>query len=136
MATTSDEVSAAVAHPAEAPIRRLCSLSIHDASSSAEDVLVDTSMFPAGSVCIGDIMKIVAVEGFEQRKAGAVEDPHIDANRSKLAAEIGGEGGTAPRDSNMSQSYDHLLGSEKSNIFVVRNISQEMRSKHPGLQVR
>ena len=136
MTTGNDEVPAGVAKPAKAPIRRLCSLSIHDASSSSEDIMVDTSLFPAGSVCSGDIMKLVAVEGFEKRKSGAAEDFHNDADGSKLAAEFGEEGGTAPSDVNDSQSYDHLLGSERSNIFVAEGMSQEMLSKHPHLQVR
>ena len=80
-------------------------------------------------------MKIVAVEGLEERKSGTVDDMYVDANRSKLVNEAGGEGGTAPSGTNASPASEHLLGSEKSDIVVVKGMGQEMLSKHPNLQV-
>ncbi len=137
-ATGDDEVPAGSSKPRNAPtlpIRRLCSLSLHDASSSTEDILLDTSLFPPESVRTGDIMQIVAVEGFENRSSGATENFQIDKSRSKPTGQAEGEERIAPLPSIDPQNFDHLLIEEKNNIFVVKNMSMEMLSKQQNIQV-
>lgn len=117
------------------PFQCLCSLSLHDAGASTEDILVNTSLFPAQSVRAGDIMQIVAVDGFEKHNTGAIENFYIDTSRLKPTGEAGeGDRNTTPP-ANDLPNYDHLLVSEKSNIFVVKSMNDEMLSKQPNLQV-
>lgn len=116
------------------PFRRLCSLSRHDASSAADDILVNTSLFPAQSVGAGDIMQIVAVDGFEKNNSGATESFYTDTSRTKLTGGAGGDRNTSAPLIN-SQHYDALLSPEKTNIFVVKSIGPEMLSKQPNLEV-
>ena len=118
-----------------APTRRLCSLTLHDASFSSEEILVNTSLLPAESVRTGDVMQIVPVEGFVKRNSGNFADFPSDASRLKSAAEARGEDRNSPFPSVNPQAYDHLLRSEKSNIFMVTSMSQEMLSKQPSMQV-
>ena len=80
-------------------------------------------------------MQIVAVEGLEKRSSGVVEDFHVDANRSNIAGELGADGRNGSSSWGDPQGYEHLLGSEKTNIFVAKSMSQEMLSKHPDLEV-
>lgn len=137
-AVGGDKAPARSSEPGKAPTlpwRRLCSLSLHDASSFTEDILVNTSLFPPQSVRTGDIMQIVAVDGFGKRNTGASENFYDDTSRIKPTGGAGEEDRNNPSPSIDLQNYDQLLVSEKSNIFVVQGMSHEMLSKQPNIEV-
>lgn len=137
-AAGGDEVPTSPSKEGQAPrlpFRRLCSLSLHDASSFTEDILVNTSLFPAQSVRAGDIMQIVAVDGFEKHHSGAVGNFHVDTSRTKPTGEAEGGDRNTPAPLINLQSYDALLSPEKTNIFVVKSMGPEMLSKQPSIEV-
>ncbi len=80
-------------------------------------------------------MQIVAAEGLEKRNSGVVEDFHVDANRPKVTGEAGVDDRNGSSSLGDPQGYDHLLRTEKTKIFVVKSMSQEMLLKHPNLEV-
>ena len=121
-AATSDEVpgsSPKLDKVSPLPIRRMCSLSLHDANSSAEEILVNESLFPAHTIRVGDIMQIVPVES---------------QGWNKTASEAGEDDGNTQTLDGLNR-YDHLLCSERCTIFIFKSISQEMLSRQPNLQV-
>ena len=100
-------------------VRRVCSLGVHDENFSKDEAILNLSMFPPGSVAIGDLVRIAALG----QDAPKQMSRHIrDGDNVGPGQETTG-------------TFSASLDPKKYYVFVVKEMSVEVSSKHPNLQV-
>ncbi|KAI9784851.1 MAG: vacuolar membrane-associated protein iml1 [Peltula sp. TS41687] len=112
-----------------------CTLWVHDENYSKEDVILNPSIFPAGSLQVGDLAEIVAFtadlvtkapQNSEQRTSsggGATKEKVPDALGSR-DVDDGGEGST-----------DTPISARRRYVFLVKDLGNDQRSRQPNLQI-
>lgn len=152
-----------VGKSSNASVRRLCSLSIHDESFSADDVVVNLSQFPADNIHGGDLL-YVPTQGLTGwrltmtvavlRQITALRDPDRDVENSRNSMQTASSDRNRKRDTSHDreasapvfiaavagiQGAPHLddlhLDRSKRHVFVAKGTSPEQNAKQPGVQV-
>ena len=119
-------------------MKRICSLSIHDDTST--DVFVNLDRFAGDNVKAGDLMQIIALNGAAYTSTDATgpqlpsqgknDQPCTDNEFTPSTANARGPGqnrkhGHPELTSDLNQRY----------IFAVKNMTSEHKVKHPECQV-
>lgn len=114
------------------PFERLCSLLVHDDTFSREDVLVNLSLLPDGTLGIGDLAEIAAL-----RSQVAVRDFQDHYHSARHARRVGRPRRDPRRTSGSQDGVDERfhLDMGKSCCFVVKDLTSAQRSKQPKLEV-
>ncbi|KAI9848065.1 MAG: vacuolar membrane-associated protein iml1 [Sclerophora amabilis] len=133
---------------------RRCTLWVHDEFFSKDDVLVNLALFPDGFARIGDLAKLVAFKSDTTNRDA--EHPLPAARRSgrTRSQDDDGEGDdqgyatpeppvtrhdsvhpTADSDTTLDEGEDDYLEQHLRYVFVVKDLSNEQRSRQPKLQV-
>ncbi|KAK5147732.1 hypothetical protein LTR04_000777, partial [Oleoguttula sp. CCFEE 6159] len=130
-------------------VQKVCTLWVHEDNFSKEDAVFNVGYFPDG-ITIGSLVQVVAV-----KEPTAVHDlqpatgkPHEDG--SSGVKKEGSAFSSAPGDSIQKKhdsSAPDVLGEsgtplesvrtfdpQNCYVFVVQDMSSEMKAKHPGLQ--
>jgi DEP domain-containing protein 5 len=131
--TSSSSVS-----KAREPVERRCVLWIHDEQYSKEEVILNTDLFPVGTVKPGDLLAIVAlktdvaVKDFQERNASAKKG--TEPFSASLQPDINVE---ERKSSTGSVSVDgqHDIDQQKRYLFAVKDMSKELKAKQPNLEV-
>ncbi|KAL2352648.1 vacuolar membrane-associated protein-like protein IML1 [Cryomyces antarcticus] len=131
-------------------VQKVCTLWVHEDNFSKEDAVFNVGYFPDG-ITIGSLVQVVAV-----KEPTAVHDlqpatgkPHEDG--SSGVKKEGSAFSSAPGDSIQKKhdsSAPDVLGEsgtplesvrtfdpQNCYVFVVQDMSSEMKAKHPGLQI-
>lgn len=121
------------AKSSNAPVRRLCSLWIHDESFSTEDVLVNLSQFPTDKINIGDLLQIMAIDESNKDTLDVNQFQSPSSNRGKKK-DFSRDG--EPSGIRGTPHFNELrFDLSKRHVFVVKATSLEQNLKQPGLQV-
>ncbi len=135
-------------------VERLCSLGIHDENFSREDVLLDVGLFPMGTVKSGDLVEVAALRANVVLKdpsspvavpkvAGSAKSRRTGTDRPAdplVHATAAVREHMSPRTFTSKGSGMHIhdrkdLDPQKRYIFVVKEMSHEVKLKHHNLQV-
>lgn len=132
-----------------------CSLWVHDENLSREDVLLDSAVFPKDAVRPGDLVEVASLRktpaeeesaagtgilnttnGAESRAAG---EDGVTPSVAQVSAVDGQHIGrrTGPHDASTLQDRGGGVSErQRSYVFVVKELSPELKQKYPNLQVR
>lgn len=136
--------------PTTVSLPRVCMLSTHDDSFSSEEVLVNLSQFPHGSIIAGDLLYVLKQAPFSSlltnlvpvRQISPVHDPDSETqgnsrvsnpSRDRVRKLDLAKGMKSPSP-NPHVSETHL-GRNKRHVFVAKATSPEQNLARPGLQV-
>ena len=125
---------------------RLCSLWVHDDNFSKDDVLLNLGLFPRGTVKVGDLMQVVALDSesagkdFEHRRHGG-QDVKASYRDGEGAQKIiyGKEQAThstvTPAKDEHASSNGKDLNPSTRYVFIVKEMGPELISRNPSLQI-
>ncbi|MCJ1280685.1 vacuolar membrane-associated protein iml1 [Xylographa opegraphella] len=118
-------------HP---PISLVCILGIHDDGFSTDDILLNASLFPSGSLPLGTPMQLRALEA-ESPNRSFKQNGTNDVRRRRPS----GKTRVSPSiliENNVGIARTHMKGpQEVFYVFKARDTSSETTSKHPNLEV-
>lgn len=131
-----------------------CSLWVHDENLSREDVLLDLTVFPKDAVRPGDLVELASLRksSAEEESAASTGIPNIsNGPESRGAGEDGVSHSMAYVSTVDGQHTDRrtvhhqaptlqeqgrgVLERQRSYVFVVKELSPELKQKYPNLQV-
>ena len=115
---TSPIVSIAPKAKVGVPVRRLCSLSIHNENLSKEDVVINLALFHGTDVKTGTLMQLTAIKGSDDTLVHSVKLQNA-LQKPTHAADVHSE--------NVDISRHH--------VFSAKAMSEEMLSKQPNAQI-
>ena len=131
-----------------------CSLWLHDENLSLEDVLLDLAVFPKDAVRPGDLVEVASLRkssaeeesaastgignttnGAERIRAGGDGVDHFVAEVSAVDGQHTGRR-TVPDEASTLQGQGRGVSErQRSYVFVVKELSPELKQKYPNLQV-
>jgi hypothetical protein len=119
-------------------VERRCILWVHDEQFSKEEVVLNMNLLPEGTVKPGDLLAIVALKADTAGKE--FQDKNLLAKKGTelLSASVQVDTSAAERKSltgsiSVDASQDIDLG--KQYLFAVKDMSKELKAKHPTLEV-
>lgn len=131
-----------------------CPLGIHDENFSREDVLLDVGLFPKDTVTSGDLVEVAALRAnvtfpsqttLDAAPKAPANARHTRSGKHQLADRLphltaDGQQPSGPRGNPYSGSAIRTtdrrdLDPQKRYIFVVKELSPELKLKHSNLQV-
>lgn len=139
---TGDPFACSQSAKSDLPVRRLCTLWVHDEVFSTDDVLVNLAQIHAENIKAGDTMQIVALKN-------PSEYPSVD-DETQGQPESQGKRTKAPLDPKSTSTFssvkrigtgetngfdEHLIDSTRRHLFTVKETSSNQNAKKPGLQV-
>jgi hypothetical protein len=116
------------------PIERRCNLWVHDEAFSKEEVVLNLDLFP--DVEAGELMAIVAlktdsgIRDFQEK----TQKKDVDNLTTAMQRERSNSNPKSPGQVNGTDGK-HDLGLGKRYLFIAKDISKELKAKHPGLEV-
>ena len=122
-------------------MKHTCALSIHDASVSKEDVLLDLSLFPPVAFSVGEIVHLVAINNQDHVKAkssqpaGHESSLRITKERHTPKQSTFSEAGEASGRSDTGPFAQEPLDVSKGYLFVVKDVPSDLIIKLHGAQV-
>lgn len=121
------------------PVKRVCSLSIHD--DARNDVSVNLDHFPGENIKVGDLMQITAsndtantsLDNDEPQSCNHGRNGQSSNNHDFTPSNVNARGS--------SQQWKHDYSEPASSlsqryVFAVKNMSSEQKTKRPDCQVR
>ena len=136
--------------PATVSLPRVCMLWTHDDSFSSDEVLLNFSQFPEGTIIAGDLVYVLTQGPFFSlltnsvpvRQISPVHDPNPENLSNIRISNPSGDRvrkldlskGKVPLSPNPHASETHL-GRNKRHVFVAKATSPEQNLARPGLQV-
>ena len=137
--------------PGSRRVRKLCAIQTHEqnAPGSKEEVIFNVDRFPELGIRLGDLVQISAVReppsgrNAEKRtssttkdasSAGTLRAAGSDSDRPPTSRRVGPQ--VVTYDENGNAVSAHKEGDpQRSFVFVVREMTEEQKQKHPGLQI-
>ena len=122
-------------------MQHICTLSIHDASVSKEDVVLDLSLFPPIAFSVGDIVHLVAINNQDHVKAkssqpaGYESSLRITKERYTTKQSTFSKAGEGSDKSNTRHFAQEPLDVSKGYLFVVKDVPSDLITKLHGAQV-
>jgi DEP domain-containing protein 5 len=120
--------------PLKPPIERRCIIWVHDEAFSKDEVVLNLDLFPDAKA--GDLMAIVALKTDSGVRDFQEKAQKIDADNLATAMQRE-RSNSNPRSPNQANGADtkHDLDLGKRYLFIATDMSKEMKTKQPGLEV-
>jgi hypothetical protein len=112
-------------------VERRCTVWVHDEQFSKEEVLLNLDLFPANTVKPGDLMAIVtdnAVRDLQDRSASSKKV--LESLPASFQPNLNGLDIESHNDCTCNMDHD-----ESRYLFAVKDMSKELKSKQPSLEV-
>jgi hypothetical protein len=120
--------------PLKPPVERRCIVWVHDEVFSKEEVVLNLDLFP--EIKAGDLMAIVAlkaeigVRDFQEK----AQKKDADNLATSMQRERSNSNPHSPNQANGTDSK-HDVDMGKRYLFLAKDMSKEMKAKHPALEV-
>ena len=122
-------------------MQHTCTLSIHDASVSKEDVLLDLSLYPPIAFSVGDVVHLVAINNQDHEKAkssqpaGHESSLRITKDKHTPKQSAFSKAGEGSDKSNTRRFDQEPLDVSKGFLFVVKDVPSDLITRLHGAQV-
>ncbi|KAI9815364.1 MAG: vacuolar membrane-associated protein iml1 [Thelocarpon impressellum] len=135
---------------AQQRVGKLCTLWVHEENFSKEEVILNATLFPAQSVKLGELAEIVAVKPRTSSRDFQESGQRVPDDEARPDESTGGSGRArlGEEGENRTGSTSYLSPDEepveghrdepnrrKRYVFLVKDMSNEQKSKQPNLQV-
>lgn len=129
------------------PVRRTCSLWVHDDNLSREDVLLDLAVFPKDAVRQGDLLEVAALaeNPADEESAPSTVVSNVSNGAESTGPDKQGIPDTVAQDSagdgqhtrrsRLREQGKRTSQRYSSYVFLVKELSPELKQKYPNLQV-
>lgn len=122
--------------PPKLPVERKCTLWVHDEGFSTDEVVLNLSLFP--DVKEGDAVAIVgfkmenSVRDFQDKRQASMHES--DTLSAAVARDRSTSNPRSPVAASLNE-WKHDVDQGKRYLFLARDMTKEMKAKHPGLEV-
>jgi hypothetical protein len=118
------------------PVERRCTLWVHEEQFAKDEVIINLDLFPKDSVKPGELMAIVALKTDTGVRDFQDRSPTLKRGSDSTGASQKMDAGSADlkalRD---SLDHQHDTDMDRRYLFAVKDMSKEMKAKHPNLEI-